>query len=90
MIGHEHPGMHVNPELRRKLLQPAGISGKVLIRTKADLPVIAALDDVLRDAGQADARESGQVHLPRMAIQKLPPILARITQGSGKPQEFLL
>lgn len=53
MVGHENPGMNMNLVLTGVLLQPVRIGSKILIRTKANLAIVATLNDVLRDARKA-------------------------------------
>jgi hypothetical protein len=47
MVGHEHPGMNRDPESPGTLCEPMRVGATVLIATKADLAIIAALNDVL-------------------------------------------
>jgi hypothetical protein len=56
MIGHQHVGMQLAPLTRQRLTQPAEVGGSVLVFEKARRPVVAALDNVQRQAVDVDAR----------------------------------
>ncbi|MBN2871768.1 MAG: hypothetical protein JXJ30_02510 [Halothiobacillaceae bacterium] len=47
--------------LSRVFTQPPSISGEIFYTSEAGLPVVAALDDVLRHIGQTDPGQSCHV-----------------------------
>ncbi|GGZ60706.1 hypothetical protein GCM10008101_13350 [Lysobacter xinjiangensis] len=59
VVRHQHVGMHVAAVLERRLAELLPVLLIVRIARKAWLPVVATLDDVLRDAWQIESRESG-------------------------------
>jgi len=56
VVGHKHPSMDRDLVLACVLVEPVGVGGKVLVGSKTGLAIIAPLNDVLRDARQADPR----------------------------------
>jgi len=59
VVGHEHEGVNVAAVLVGALLQAVEIEAVVGLRGEGDLPVVAALHDVLRQAGEVQARAAG-------------------------------
>ena len=55
MVGHENVGVNVAASLVGVLPQPVEIKALIFIRIKANLPVVAPLDDVQRDVRQSQA-----------------------------------
>ena len=56
MVSHKHPGMNRDLEFGRALGQPIGVSREILLRRKTGLTIIAALNNVLWNAGQTHPR----------------------------------
>ena len=52
MVGHQHIGMNATACLACVFAQPVQVTAVILIRHKADLPVIAALNQMQGDIGQ--------------------------------------
>lgn len=72
MIVHQHVGMQLAPGGKHGVMQQVQVANAVAIIKKAGQPVVAPMNDVLRDAGKIDARESshaderdGRAPLPR-------------------------
>jgi hypothetical protein len=55
MICHEDPGMDGDPALPGLFIKPIGISSMILVRAKAHLPIIPALNEMHWYAWQADS-----------------------------------
>ena len=55
MVGHQHIGVHGAVMLQRGFAQFLSVVQVVGVIGEAGLAVIAALDDMLRDAGKVDA-----------------------------------
>jgi len=56
VVGHKHPSMDRDLVLACVLVEPVGVTGKILFGGEAWLAVIAPLNNMLRDARQADPR----------------------------------
>ena len=56
MIGHQDVGVDGNLELPRSLFKPSEKNGVIFCVTEDGLPVIAALDDVMRLVGNDKSR----------------------------------
>jgi hypothetical protein len=54
VVGHENPGMNGHIVFARELMQPTCIGCEIFGGHKTGLPVIASLNDVLRETGRAD------------------------------------
>ena len=59
MIGHQHIGVHGAAELVGKLFQVLQVELVILFSMKADGAIVAALDDVPRNAGKGKAGAAG-------------------------------
>jgi hypothetical protein len=64
VVGHEAIGVEADAEGELELLQIRQIPDIVLLLRKDDLPVVAALDDVMGVTWQYDTRHTGHAHLP--------------------------
>jgi|TARA_B110000305_G_C19238875_1_gene538863 hypothetical protein len=53
MVCHQDPGMDINSIEQRSFMQTIYIESEVWCRNETNLPVIASLDDVLRDTWRA-------------------------------------
>ena len=65
VIVHQAPGEAFHPRFRAALAQEINVEQAVLVGEEDRLPAIAALGDVMRDAGDDDAGEAG--HSGRLA-----------------------
>ncbi|WP_256661951.1 hypothetical protein [Pseudomonas sp. Hp2] len=58
VIVHQRVGMQLAPGGKHGVMQQVQTANAVAIFKKAGQPVVAPMNDVLRDAGKIDARES--------------------------------
>jgi len=59
MVGHQHVGMHRTAFAQGGFAQQRAITEVVRLGEEAGLPVVAALHDMLRDAGEINAWRAG-------------------------------
>ena len=59
MIGHQHVRVDPHPKARGVAAQPVEVGGVVVVAEEAGRAVVAALDDMQRQAGEGDAGAAG-------------------------------
>ena len=62
MVGHEYICVHFYAMVMRRLSQPVQVAVIITIGKEAGAAIIAALDDVLRQAGSVKSNSTGHVH----------------------------
>ena len=67
VVGHQHIGMDAATFVQCDLVQVMQVATIVFGLEEAGLAIVAALDHMLRDAGQADAREAWHPNSPWIA-----------------------
>ncbi|MDN3638295.1 hypothetical protein QWY82_05645 [Simiduia curdlanivorans] len=58
MIGHKNPRVNFHMIRLRIMPQPVRVKRHILFRAKTDLPVVAALNNVLGNTNRRDSRQS--------------------------------
>jgi len=69
MIGHEDPGMHVQPELISPLAQPVGMRFHIRISREANLAVVTPLHNMHRQPGRTQAAAARHERLLQIIAQ---------------------
>jgi len=68
VVRHQHAGVDAAARVARVVAQPVEIVDTVVVTVEAGLPVVAALDQVKRNAGQGDAGTSWHEYLRSVAV----------------------
>ena len=69
MVGHQAPGPHLDLGRAAVLRQQIAVERVILVAEKGARAAVAALGDMMRNAGDDDAGETG--HAKKMAPAKL-------------------